>query len=444
MSRDFRRLERERGGTTERARARAREPPGVAEDMCAGPDALVSSNEAAAAAQQSAAPAVPSSPGPSAVPAVPDHDGGAGPRRNTALADAGDADARARARGPASILPASPNPPARARPRSRGGARAPRASPRGGRFSPPAARPSRRARRGSRTVGPRPTPPPPPRFKRRRIFPAARRRRGSTSARPRNRAWRRKKRPRPFLTAGDFFDDALCERFGRDARLGSVDRDHGSVDTPKNPKPSTLRRSRGGSGSQDGGTFDERESADESPSRRRRLDRDGAFARRGETRNISRPAKSNSETYSPAKSRDAPMHDALSDFGPLMDLLEGRPATATAPSGQRSENPSRRATRRARRRSPPAPRRSLADDPRDSVAAAGDGNEVFPRHSSKSTRVETNERFDENAGEETHGVGFLDGLLVDAVDDVFGPPGEKSSAELFLRATARTPASRRA
>ena len=75
----------------------------------------------------------------------------------------------------------------------------------------------------------------------------------------------------------------------------------------------------------------------------------------------------------------------------------------------------------------------FADDPRDSVAAAGDGNEVFPRHSSKSTRVETNERFHENAGEETHGVGFLDGLLVDAVDDVFGPPGEKSSAELFLR-----------
>ena len=234
------------------------------------------------------------------------------------------------------------------------------------------------------------------------------------------------------MTAGDFFDDALflCERFGRDARLGSVDRDHGSVDTPKDPKPSTLRRSRGGSGSPDGGTCDERESADESPSRRRRLDRDGAFARRGETRNISRPAKSNSETYSPAKSNsDAPMHDALSDFGPLMDLLEGRPATAVAPSGQRSENPSRRATRRAAR----SPRAAslFADDPRDSVAAAGDGRRGFPRHSSKSTRVETNERFHENAGEETHGVGFLDGLLVDAVDDVLGP--RRKARRSFLR-----------
>ena len=400
--------------------------------MCAGPDALVSSNEAAAAAQQSAAPAVPSSPGPSAVPAVPDHDGGAGPRRNTALADAGDADARARAPWPRVDPSRVAEPPPRTPDRDRAAARAPPRVPAGRSVFP--ARGEAFAARAPGFANRRPAPDPPPAFQTASDLSH----RAETSwldvgASEKPCVAEEKKRPRPFSTAGDFFDDALCERFGRDARLGSVDRDHGSVDTPTNPKPSTLRRSRGGlGGSHDGGTFDERESADESPSRRRRLDRDGAFARRGETRNISRPAKSNSETYSPAKSRDAPMHDALSDFGPLMDLLEGRPATATAPSGQRSENPSRRATRRAAEE-PPRAASLFADDPRDSVAAAGDGNEVFLRHSSESTRVETNERFDENAGEETHGVGFLDGLLVDAVDDVFGPPGEKSSAELFLR-----------
>ena len=85
------------------------------------------------------------------------------------------------------------------------------------------------------------------------------------------------------------------------------------------------------------------------------------------------------------------MRDALSDFGPLMDLLEGRPATAAAPSGQRSENPSRRATRRAAEE-PPRAESLFADDPRDSVAAAGDGGEVFLTQS-KSTRVDDeNER----------------------------------------------------
>ena len=407
--------------------------------MCAGPDALVSSNEAAAAAQQSAAPAVPSSPGPSAVPAVPDHDGGAGPRRKTALADAGDADARARAPCPRVDPSRVAEPPPRAPDRDRAAARAPPRVPAGRSVFPArgeafAARaPGFANRRGSRTD-------PPPAFQT-----------ASDLSLRVDKSWldvgasekpaavaEEKKRPRPFSTA-DPLDDALCERFGRDARLGSVDRET-RVDDPKNPSTnsSTLRRSRGGSGggsgSDDGETFDERVSADESPSRRRRLDRDGAFARRGLNTHTRKTPRKTPED-------DAPMRDALSDFGPLMDLLEGRPAaTAAGPSGlgsENSKNPSRCTTRRAAEE-PPRAASLFADDPSDSVAAAGDGvfevgggGKVFLRQS-EGTRVDEHERFDTNAGEETHGVGFLDGLLVDAVDGVFGP-GEKSSAELFLR-----------
>ena len=401
--------------------------------MCAGPDALVSSNDAAAAALQSAAPAVPALPGLPAVPAVPDHDGGAGPRRKTAPADAGDAAAPARAPCPRVDPSRVADPPPRAPDRDRAAPRAPPRVPAGRSVFPArgeafAARaPGFANRRGSRTD-------PPPAFQTASDLSL----RVDTSwldvgasEKPAAVA-EEKKRPRPFSTA-DPLDDALCERFGRDARLGSVDRET-RVDDPKNPStnPSTLRRSRGGSGggsgSDDGETFDERVSADESPSRRRRLDRDGAFERRGETRNTLSAPKEN---------------DALSDFGPLMDLLEGRPAFAAAHSGGLgSENPFigpkiRHTTRRAAEE-PPRTASLFADDPSDSVAAAGDGvfevgggGKVFLRQS-EGTRVDEHERFDTNAGEETHGVGFLDGLLVDAVDGVFGP-GEKSSAELFLR-----------
>ena len=185
----FRRLQPRARRHNGSRRACGGEPPRVAEDMCAGPDALVSSNEAGAAARQSAASAVPALPGLLPVPAVPDHDGGAGPRRKTAPADAGDADAPARAPCPRVDPSRAPDPPP-ARPTAIERRRArPRASPRGGRSSPPAARPSRRARPGSRTVDPRP---PSPRFKRRtrstQIASSARTRLGSTSssARPRN------------------------------------------------------------------------------------------------------------------------------------------------------------------------------------------------------------------------------------------------------------------
>ena len=70
------------------------------------------------------------------------------------------------------------------------------------------------------------------------------------------------------------------------------------------------------------------------------------------------------------------MRDALSDFGPLMDLLEGRPAaTAAGPSGlgsENSKNPSRCTTRRAAEE-PPRAASLFADDPRDSVLLAVDG-----------------------------------------------------------------------
>ena len=384
--------------------------------MCAVPDALVSSNEAAAAAQQSAAPAVPSSPGPSAVPAVPDHDGGAGPRRKTALADAGDADARARAPCPRVDPSRVAEPPPRAPDRDRAAARAPPRVPAGRSVFP--ARGEAFAARAPGFANRRAAPDTPPAFQTASDLSLH----AETSwldpvgASEKPGAAEEKKRPRPrlFLTAFSP-DDALCERFGRDARLGSVDRETLPVDHPVD----NLRWSRGGSGSHDGVTFDERGGvADESPSRRRRLDRDGAFERRGETRH----------TLSARKEKK---NDALSDFGPLMDLLEGRPATAAAHSGGLgSENPSRRTTRRAAEE-PPRAESLFADDPRDSVAAAGDGGEVFLTQSKSSTRVDDeNERFDENVGEETHG--FLDEMLVDAVDGVFGP-SEKSSAELFLR-----------
>lgn len=392
--------------------------------MCAGPDALVSSNEAAAAAQQSAAPAVPSSPGPSAVPAVPDHDGGAGPRRKTALADAGDADARARAPCPRVDPSRVAEPPPRAPDRDRAAARAPPRVPAGRSVFP--ARGEAFAARAPGFANRRAAPDPPPAFQTASDLSL----RAETSwldpavgASEKPRVAEEKKRPRLFLTADD--DDALCERFGRDARLGSVDRET-RVDRVDHPVDN-LRWSRGGSGSHDGVTFDERIVADESPSRRRRLDRDGAFETRkvrGETRNTLSAPKEN---------------DALSDFGPLMDLLEGRPATATAaaPSGglgnPKTENPSRRTTRRAAEE-PPRAESLFADDPRDSVAAAGDGGEVFLTQSKSTRRVDDeNECFDENVGEETHG--FLDEMLVDAVDGVFGPCEKSSfrSAELFLR-----------
>ena len=213
--------------------------------MCAGPDALVSSNEAAAAAQQSAAPAVPSSPGPSAVPAVPDHDGGAGPRRNTALADAGDADARARAPWPR-VDPSRVAEPPRARPTAIARRARARTRPRGAVGFPRPRRGLRGARaRGSRTVGPRPTPP---------AFQTA-----SDLSRRAETSWldvgasekpcvaEGKKRPRPFSTAGDFFDDALCERFGRDARSGPSTGITGrSIPLQtRNPRPSAGRAAGG-------------------------------------------------------------------------------------------------------------------------------------------------------------------------------------------------------
>ena len=132
--------------------------------------------------------------GPSAVPAVPDHDGGAGPREYRARGRGRRRRARARAVAPRRSFPRRRTPP-RAPDRDRAAARAP-ARPRGAVGFPRPRRGLRGARAGFANRRPAPDP---PRFKRRRIFPAARRRRGSRSARPRNRAWRRKKNDRDLF-----------------------------------------------------------------------------------------------------------------------------------------------------------------------------------------------------------------------------------------------------
>ena len=234
--------------------------------MCAGPDALVSSNEAAAAAQPSRAGAFrprralrgPRGPRP---PAARERAG----IRSRTRATPTRARARARRGGSDPSRVAEP-PPRRAPDRDRAASRAPPPpSPRGGRFPR-----TRRGVRGARAgFAPSARAASPPRFKRRRIFPprgdvVARRRRVRETVRGGG-----KKRPRPFSTAGDFFDDALCERFGT-RRAPRVRRPGSRVGRypykPETLDPPPVARRVGGS--HDGGTFDERESADESPSRR--------------------------------------------------------------------------------------------------------------------------------------------------------------------------------
>jgi hypothetical protein len=381
---------RERGSTTERAACARSQPPEVAEDMCAGPDALVSSNDAAAAARQSAAPAVPALPGLPAVPAVPDHDGGAGPRRKTAPADAGDAAAPARAPYPRADPSRVADPPPRAPDRDRDRA-APRLSIR---------RPASWLEVGA-------------------------------SEKPSGKS-PEKKRPRPLddddekngaRRSATVCPHALCERFGRDARLDSVDRE-----TPRE----SLRLLGTGTGTGTGksrsrdASFDPDESlaasdSDESPSLRRRLDR----------------CRDESRFTSDAHSR---RDSAVRDFGPLMDLLEGRPAEAARCQTLSNES--------AELATFPDDSVSLfADDPRDSVLLAVDGGSdgssddgggVFERRHRPPTmdllaRDETRALYEARDEVERTGGndGFLDALLVDAVDGVFGE-SVAPSAEMFF------------
>ena len=403
--------------------------------MCAGPDALVSSNEAAAAARQSAAPAVPALPGLPAVPAVPDHGGGEGPRRKTAPADAGDAAAPARAPHPRADPSRVADPPPRAPDRDRA---APRASPRvpAGRSVFPA-RGEAFATRASGFANRRSAHGPPAFQTDSDAIDADLSIRADPSwlevgASEKPASSPEKKRPRPL---GDDDDDgarksatvcphALCERFGRDARLDSVDRE--------TPRETRLLGTGTGTGTGTGrsrsrdASFEPDESLaaderDESPSRRRRLDR---FLCRDESR---------------CTSDEHERHfcdSALRDFGPLMDLLEGRPAEAA-----RCHELSRESAELAA--FPDDSVSLFADDPRDSVLLAVDGGSdgsdddgggVFPRHRpptldrarDEARLYEARDEVEKTGG----GDGFLDALLVDAVDGVFGeslPPSAEFS-----------------
>jgi hypothetical protein len=398
--------------------------------MCAGPDALVSSNEAAAAAQQSAAPAVPSSPGPSAVPAVPDHDGGAGPRRKTALADAGDADARARAPWPRVDPSRVAEPPPRAPDRDRA---APRAPPR----VPAAVFPARGEAFATRAPGfaNRRSAHAPPAFQTDSrsdaidadlsIHADASWLEVGASEKPSSSS-PEKKRPRPLddddekngaRRSATVCPHALCERFGRDARLDSVDRE-----TPRE----ILRPLGTGTGTGTGtGKSRSRDASDsdESPSLRRRLDR----------------CRDESRFTSDAHSR---RDSAVRDFGPLMDLLEGRPAEAARCQTLSNES--------AELATFPDDSVSLfADDPRDSVLLAvgrfgsdgssDDGGGVFERRHRPPTldRARHEARALHEARDEVErtggtSLGFLDALLVDAVDGVFGDGVAPRFAEMLF------------
>ncbi len=403
--------------------------------MCAGPDALVSSNDAAAAARQSAAPAVPALPGLPAVPAVPDHDGGAGPRRKTAPADAGDAAAPARAPCPRVDPSRVADPPPRAPDRDRAAPRAPPRVPAGRSVFP--ARGEAFATRAPGFANRR-SAHGPPAFQTDSvtidadlsIHADASWLEVGASEKPSGKS-PEKKRPRPLddddekngaRRSATVCPHALCERFGRDARLDSVDRE-----TPRE----SLRLLGTGTGTGTGksrsrdASFDPDESlaaddSDESPSLRRRLDR----------------CRDESRFTSDAHSR---RDSAVRDFGPLMDLLEGRPAEAA-----RCQTLSNESAELAT--FPDDSVLLFADDPRDSVLLAVDGGSdgssddgggVFERRH----RTPTLDR----ARHEAHGLyeardevertggndGFLDALLVDAVDGVFGD-GVAPSAEMFF------------
>ena len=348
--------------------------------------------------------------------------------------------ARARARGPASILPASPNPPpARAPDRDRGGARAPRASPRGGRFSPPAARHlpslSRRARRGSRTVGPRPTPPPAFQtasdlsrraetswldvgasekpcvaeekndrdlFRRRATFLTTRC--ASVSGATRARVRRPGSRVGRYPYKPETLDPPpVARRVGWVPRRRNVRRARirGRVPVAKTP-PRPRRRLR--APRRDAKYFASRE-----------IEFGDVFAREISRRAYARRAERLRAAHGPARGStghgNGPVRAKVRKPEPARDAARGGGAPRAASL--------------------------FADDPRDSVAAAGDGNEVFLRHSSESTRVETNERFDENAGEETHGVGFLDGCSSTPWTTSSGPRRKKLGGAFFARLRAR-------
>ena len=401
--------------------------------MCAGPDALVSSNDAAAAARQSAAPAVPALPGLPAVPAVPDHDGGAGPRRKTAPADAGDAAAPARAPYPRADPSRVADPPPRAPDRDRAAPRAPPRVPAGRSVFP--ARGEAFATRAPGFANRRSAHGPPAFQTDSRsdaidadlsIHADASWLEVGASEKPSGKS-PEKKRPRPLddddekngaRRSATVCPHALCERFGRDARLDSVDRE-----TPRE----SLRPLGTGTGTGKSRSRDASDS-DESPSLRRRLDR----------------CRDESRFTSDAHSR---RDSAVRDFGPLMDLLEGRPAEAARCQTLSNESAELSAF-------PDDSVSLFADDPRDSVllgvdggsdGSSDDGGGVFERRHRPPTLDRTR---DEARGlyeardevERTGGNdGFLDALLVDAVDGVFGEsvaPRDASAAHCAYASAA--------
>ena len=432
----------------------------------------MSSNEAGAAARQSAAPAVPALPGLLPVPGVPDHDGGAGPRRKTAPADAGDADAPARAPCPRVDPSRAPDPPPRAPDRDRAAPRAPPRVP-AGRSGVFPARGEAFATRAPGFANRRPAP----------TFPAFQTTdpidadrliradaswldvelgasekpsragdaenplfdpRASAPTVGRGASVRAEKR-HPRDDDPNACPHALCERFGRDARLGSVDREtqksarveHERARVSTNP---SRRRSREPSGGREpfGAQVGEADETDESPSRKRRVDRrpfsegsdDGrrrpSVASRAATEEVA-SGRSPASDFAARDSRLA--RNSLSDFGPLMDLLEGRPSRPTPSLSKPRPSGSHRPHDALS-----SPSSLLfADDARDSVlsanggAFAGDGG------------VAASAAGDDEVEADQAARGFVDGLLADAVDGVFGGDAAETSAAFpYSRAQSLT------
>ena len=373
----------------------------VAEDMCTGPDALVSSNEAGAAARQSAAPAVPALPGLLPVPGVPDHDGGAGPRRKTASADAGDPDAPARAPYPHVDLVCVAESALGAPDRDRAAARAPPRVPAERSVFPP--RGETFATRAPGFANRRPVP----------AFPAFRTH--AIDADPPLRAdasWldvgasekpaaaAEENPPTNPKTDRDaranVCPHALSERFGRDARLESVDREESSL--CPSPRPSNARRrSREGRVEPDSAAPEDATEG-ESPSRKRRVDRSAGPIGRP----IDRPLGRSDETRARRSTDDAPSRapPRVRDFVPLMDLLEGRPSRARVAAA------------------PPL----FANAARDSVLSGRRG--------------------DAAEEEEAAARGLVDGLIVDAVDGVFRGTAAAAETESSVPTASRRPLER--